>query len=80
MESTQWMIGAVTDSFGPGSFGVGLGSKGAIQDGAKELQVYEAHYTFPINDGMEAQAGIYSLENDGTDNEVGVVMTTTFSF
>ena len=81
VQSSQWMLGATVDELGPGSLGVGMGTQGAIAQGAEELQVYEVHYTYPINDGMEAQFGYYILENAGVaDSETGVVATTTFSF
>ena len=81
VQSSQWMLGATVDDLGPGSLGVGMGTQGAIAQGAEELQVYEVHYTYPINDGMEAQFGYYILENAGVaDSETGVVATTTFSF
>ena len=81
VQSSQWMLGATVDELGPGSLGVGMGTQGAIEQGAEELQVYEVHYTYPINDGMEAQFGYYILENAGVaDSETGVVATTTFSF
>ena len=81
VQSSQWMLGATVDELGPGALGVGMGTQGAIAQGAEELQVYEVHYTYPINDGMEAQFGYYILENAGVaDSETGVVATTTFSF
>ena len=81
VQSSQWMLGATVDELGPGALGVGMGTQGAIAQGAEEKQVYEVHYTYPINDGMEAQFGYYILENAGVaDSETGVVATTTFSF
>ena len=76
------MFGIGIDEVGPGSVGIGIGTNGAQSDtAADELLVYEVHYTYPINDGMEAQFGIYQIEKEtGTDDETGVALVTTFSF
>ena len=81
-DSSQWMFGIGIDEVGPGSVGIGIGTNGAQSDtAADELLVYEVHYTYPINDGMEAQFGVYQIEKaTGTDDETGVALVTTFSF
>ena len=61
IQKSQWMFGVAVDELGPGSLGVGMGTQGAIAQGSEELQAYEVHYTYPINDGMEAQFGYYIL-------------------
>ena len=40
---------------------------------------YEVAYEYPVNDGMTITPGIFIAE-DATDDEFGVVVTTSFSF
>jgi len=44
--------------------------------------MYEAFYSYPINDGMTVTPMIYHAENSvaGTPDNTGILVKTTFSF
>ena len=48
-DTTQYFVGLQWDEVGPGSIGAAIGSVGAIADGAKEYNMYEVFYSYPIN-------------------------------
>ena len=61
--------------------GAAVGTKGAISDNATELLMYEAFYSYPVNDGMTVTPLIYVKENaSGTDDQTGVMVKTSFKF
>ena len=78
-DATQWFAGIQWDEIGPGTLGVAAGTAGPILDGEDELMAYEAFYSYPVNDGMTITPAIFMLDN-GTDDETGVVVKTSFSF
>ena len=42
---------------------------------------YEVAYSYDVNDGMTITPGAFVVENTGaTEDEFGVVVTTSFSF
>ena len=47
-----------------------------------ERLMYEAYYSYPVNDGMTITPLIYTVEGtDATDmDETGVMVKTSFSF
>ena len=44
--------------------------------------MYEAYYSYPINDGMTITPLVFIKEHSaaGTDDETGVMVKTSFSF
>ena len=43
--------------------------------------MYEAYYSYPVNDGLTITPLIYIVDNEaGTDDETGLIVKTTFSF
>ena len=44
--------------------------------------MYEAYYSYPINDGMTITPLVFLKENatDGVDDETGMMVKTSFSF
>ena len=80
-DTTQYFVGLQWDEAGPGTFGVALGTDGAFAENATEYMVYEAFYSYPVNDGMTITPALFILENStGTEDETGVVVKTSFSF
>ena len=69
------------DEVGPGSLGVAMGHSNTVED-AEEAYMYEAYYSYPINDGMTITPVIYTKENttSGVDDTTGVLVKTSFSF
>ena len=90
LDTRQWFAGVQWDEAGPGTFGVAVGTIGASTDGPDttdphhndpELIMYEAYYSYPINDGMTITPLIYTKETVvGSDDLTGVMVKTSFSF
>tara|TARA_B100000401_G_scaffold190070_1_gene127958 strand:- start:472 stop:1620 length:1149 start_codon:yes stop_codon:yes gene_type:complete len=78
VDTEQWFVGLQWDEIGPGTLGAAVGTNGAISEGATDYYMYEAFYTYPINDGMTITPLIYVAE--GTTDQTGVMVQTTFSF
>ena len=58
-----------------------MGTKTPTSDGGSELLMYEAFYSYPINDGMTITPLVYIKDfATGTDDETGVMVKTSFSF
>jgi len=80
-ESTSYFIGLQFDEVGPGSAGVAMGTKTPTTEDTEDLLMYEAYYSYPINDGMTITPLLYVKEFAGaTDDETGVMVKTSFSF
>ena len=80
-ESTNYFFG-VNGEVGPGELGVALGTSGGQQEGSDEELMYEAYYSYPVNDGMTITPLIYLKEQAtaGTPDQTGVMVKTSFSF
>ena len=78
-EAFGWFAGLTFDEVGPGSVSVGMATNGNIVEDADEYYVYEASYSYPVNDGMTITPGIYTAESDAGDT-TGVIVKTSFSF
>jgi len=91
-DTSQWFVGLQWDEAGPGTFGTAVGTVGASMDneqnsGDPELLMYEAFYSYAVNDGMTITPLVYYKEttsgipNPNGDNELtGVMVKTSFSF
>ena len=80
-DTEQWFLGFQWDEAGPGTLGAAIGSAGAIAEGGADLVMYEAFYSYPLNDGMTITPAVYFQETAaGTDDITGVMVKTSFSF
>ena len=81
-EKTSYFVGLQFDEVGPGSAGVAFGTEGSITEGSDESLMYEAYYTYDVNDGMTVTPLIYAKEaSSSTDvDETGIMVKTSFSF
>jgi len=88
-QTDQWFVGLQWDEAGPGTFGAAIGSVGASAGNEDttsphydpDLMMYEAFYSYEINDGMTVTPLIYSKETAaGSDDKTGVMVKTSFSF
>jgi len=80
-ESTSYFVGIQFDEVGPGTLGAAMGTKTATVEDTEDLLMYEAFYSYPINDGMTITPLVYIKEFAGaTDDETGVMVKTSFSF
>ena len=78
-DTSTFFVGLQWDEIGPGTFGAALGTTGHIADGATEYYMYEAFYSYPVNDGMTVTPLVYVKEAAAAD-ETGVMVKTSFSF
>ena len=81
-EKTSFFVGLQFDEVGPGSAGVAVGTQGSITEGNDEALMYEAYYSYPVNDGMTITPLVYAKEaTSSTDeDETGIMVKTSFSF
>jgi len=78
---TSYFVGVQFDEVGPGSAGIALGTKTPTTEDGSELLMYEAYYSYPVNDGMTITPLVYIKEMPtGTTDETGVLVKTSFSF
>ena len=80
-EITSFFVGLQWDEVGPGSLGVAMGHSDTVE-GDEEEYMYEAYYSYPINDGMTITPVIYTKESKvtGQDDATGLLVKTSFSF
>ena len=80
-DTSTFFVGIQWDEVGPGTFGAAMGTTGHISDGATEYYMYEAFYSYPINDGMTITPVVYVKELASPSmDETGVMVKTSFSF
>ena len=81
-EKTSFFVGLQFDEVGPGSAGIAMGTQGSITEGNDEAVMYEAYYSYPVNDGMTITPLVYAKEaTTATDeDETGIMVKTSFSF
>jgi len=88
-DTTQWFVGLQWDEAGPGTFGAAIGTVGASAGNETttspaydpELLMYEAFYSYEINDGMTITPLIYTKETGAfNEDKTGVMVKTSFSF
>ena len=83
-ETEAYFIG-VNGEVGPGELGAAFGTAGSQTESAgvmPDVLMYEAYYSYPVNDGMTITPLIYVKEKtSSTDkDETGVMVKTSFSF
>ena len=87
-ELTSFFVGLNWDEIGPGSAGIAMGTKTPTVEGTDEQYMYEAYYSYPVNDSMTITPLVYIKEysakhphsNAGYDDETGLMVKTSFSF
>jgi len=80
-EITSFFVGLQWDEVGPGSLGLAAGHSSTVE-GTQEAYMYEAYYSYTVNDGMTITPVIYTKENvaAGVDDATGFLLKTSFSF
>ena len=80
-EITSFFVGLQWDEVGPGSLGLAAGHSSTVE-GTQEAYMYEAYYSYTVNDGMTITPVIYTKENitAGVDDTTGFLLKTSFSF
>ena len=83
-DSEAWFVGLQWDDVWSGTAGLAIGTKQHTANNDTlddELLMYEAFYSYEINDGMTITPLVYSKEfAPGTDDETGLMVKTSFSF
>jgi len=80
-ELTSYFVGIQFEEVGEGTLGFALGTKTPTIEGNDELLMYEAFYSYSVNDGMTITPLVYVKEfATGTDDETGIMVKTSFSF
>ena len=79
---TSYFVGVDFANVGAGTFGAALGTKTPTVEGSTEQMMYEAYYSYPINDGMTITPLVYVKENSAATipDETGFMVKTSFSF
>jgi len=79
---TSFFLGLTWDEVGPGSAGVAIGTRTPTVEDADEQYMYEAYYSYPLNDGMTITPLIFVQEQSaaGVDDTTGMMVKTSFSF
>ena len=81
LEKTSYFIGLQWDEVGPGTFGVAAGTSTPTPTNSEELLMYEAFYSYPVNDGMTITPLVYTKEAaTGSEDQMGIMVKTSFSF
>jgi len=80
-ESINYFLG-VNGEVGPGELGAAFGTSGGQLENQEEELMYEAYYSYPVNDGMTITPLIFIKEQAtvGTPDQTGVMVKTSFSF
>ena len=79
LEKSGYFVGATFPEVGPGSVSVGAATAANYLDTATTYYVYEASYSYPVNDGLTVTPGIFIEEKTG-DDLTGIFVKTSFSF
>ena len=77
-----FFVGLSFPEVGAGSLDIGMGTTANFADGVDETYMYEASYSYPVNDGMTITPGVFITEGAGTGggDVTGVAVKTSFSF
>ena len=80
-ESINYFVG-INGEVGPGELGGAVGTSGGQLEHQDEELMYEAYYSYPVNDGMTITPLIFIKEQStaGTPDQTGVMVKTSFSF
>ena len=80
-ESINYFIG-INGEVGPGELGAGMHTSGGQIEGQDEELMYEAYYSYPVNDGMTITPLIFVKEQAAAarPDQTGVMVKTSFSF
>jgi len=80
-DSSGYFVGLSFPEVGPGSVNIAAATTGLFADADPEYLIYEASYSYPVNDSMTITPGIFIEETaSGSDDLTGVAVKTSFSF
>jgi len=80
-DSSGYFVGLTFPEVGPGSVNIAAATTGLTADSDPEYLIYEASYSYPVNDSMTITPGIFIEETAaGSDDLTGIAVKTSFSF
>ena len=80
-DESGYFVGLTFPEVGPGSVSIGAATKGNFADNVSELMIYEASYSYSVNDGLTITPGVFIQETAaGSDDLTGVLVKSSFSF
>ena len=79
-EKSGYFVGLTFPEVGPGSVNIAAATTGLFADSETEYLIYEASYSYPVNDGMTITPGVFIKEETSGDDLTGVAVKTSFSF
>jgi len=79
-EKSGYFVGLSFPEVGPGSVNIAAATDALYADSETEYLIYEASYSYPVNDAMTITPGVFIKEVDGGDDLTGVAVKTSFSF
>jgi len=79
-DKNGYFVGLSFSEVGPGSVNIAAATTDLFTDSETETLVYEASYSYSLNDGMTITPGVFIQEIDGGDDLTGVAVKTSFSF
>ena len=80
-EKSGYFVGLSFPEVGPGSVNISAATTGLTADADPEYLIYEASYSYPVNDSMTITPGIFIEETEaGKDDLTGIAVKTSFSF
>jgi len=78
-EKSGYFVGLSFPEVGPGSVNIAAATDALYADSESEYLVYEASYSYPVNDGMTITPGVFIQETSG-DDLTGIAVKASFSF
>ena len=77
-DKTGYFVGLTFSDVGPGSVNIAAATTGLFTDAQSEKMVYEASYSYPVNDSMTITPGVFLYED--TTDDTGVAVKASFAF
>jgi hypothetical protein len=79
---SNFFVGLTWDEVGAGSLGIAMGTRVNTVEDQDAQYMYEAFYSYPINDGMTITPLVFTqdISTANTDDNAGVMVRTSFSF
>ena len=79
---SNFFVGLTFPEVGAGEFGLAMGTRVNTVEDTDAQYMYEAYYSYPINDGMTITPLVFAQDVSAanTDDNTGVMVKTSFSF
>ena len=79
---SNFFVGLTWDEVGAGSLGIAMGTRVNTVEDTDAQYMYEAWYSYPINDGMTITPLVFAqdISTANTDDNTGVMVRTSFNF